>query len=243
MINFQIVVMENIKNQWSDPLIRKLHNEIIGIKLGGYKNVYGPKVISADKADYFGSHLIFCQKNGKDLKPLFAYKSVTREMCKQHLMDLPCIDMILKDAAPSTYKALMKIIKEAEMARSTISYDYSWAQDPQFHKLKSNYEKEYFQRIMMMIIVNHHRTYNIDEMLTCGAVKVKTDTFFEQTGLKEICNDTTFNQTALNYEQAKIFHARKFSDAAYKACEEFKVLWNNRLELLAHDEEDIQIAA
>lgn len=227
--DLQIVVIEDLKDYWEDHDIRRLYADMMQVKFNGYEKAYGHNVISADKADFFGTHLIVCQK-GITLKPLFGYKSVTYDKCKEYNLQFPALSLVKSDAEIECLKQLQHILHNAQTANKKISFDYSWAQDPSLKKDRSEEVAKLFRDLVMVLVVNHHKDYEIDEMITCGVIKVKTDQFFERMGFQKISNESKFKQKDLNDDEVHIFHTDRYSDYAYSVAEKYKELWDNRLE-------------
>ncbi|MAZ48248.1 MAG: hypothetical protein CME65_06775 [Halobacteriovoraceae bacterium] len=228
MSDLQIVVIENLKDQWSNTMVRDLFIQLLGIKFEGYGNVYGRHVISADKADYFGTHLIVCEKNTN--RPILGYKSVTNSQCEEYSMSFPVTTLVARNAELKCQIELENIISKHRAKEETYSYDYSWAQDPHFMKNRSLEDKIQLQDITMMLGVSHHRDYNIQGMITCGAVKVKTDLFFEKMGLRHVSRTSLFSQAELNDHLSHLFHTEKFSTYAEEQAFKYRELWENRIE-------------
>jgi hypothetical protein len=240
--DLQIVVLEDLKDFWSDHDIRQLYCDTINIKLNGYGNVYGSNIISADKIDYFGTHLIICQK-GVRLKPLLAYKSVTLDKCEEFHAAFPCIPLVQTDGSEECLMELMNLINEAKNSNHQISFDYSWAQDPNIKSLRTPELKQLFQDLTMLLGVKHHEDHHIDEMIACGSVKVKTDLFFQKMGLKPISDDSIFKQSSLNGDLAQIFHTNEFSKYALEVSVKYKDLWDSRIVYSAEKRHKLKIAA
>lgn len=240
--DLQVVVIEDLKDFWSDPDIRELYCDLMDIKLQGYGNVYGHNVISSDKVDYFGTHLIVCQK-GIRLKPLFSYKSVTLSKCHEFNTTFPCLSLVEADGTSDCLTELKKILDQSIESNNEISFDYSWAQDPNIKSLRTPEMKLLFQDLIMLLVVKHHEENNIREMVTCGSVKVKTDKFFEKMGFKPISNESIFAQTSLNGDLAQIFHTKEFSKYALDISNKYEALWNSKIVYKTKKSVALKIAA
>lgn len=227
--NLQIVVIDEMKYHWDNPLVRQLYCDLMQIKIDGYGSVYGENVISLDKADFFGTHLMVCEK-GEKLTPLFGYKSVTFDRCDEYHHSFPAISLVLKDGHKECLTKLLSIVEEAKLNKESTSFDYSWAQNPQIKSLRTKSTKKLYRDLVMTLVVNHHQDYGIEHMITCGVVKVKTDLFFENMGMNKISDMSLFSQKDLNGEDVHIFHAQKYSKYAYAVALQYYELWNNRLE-------------
>lgn len=240
--DLQIVIIKNLKNYWSDPDIRTLFSNIVDIKLAAYGNVYGDNVISLDKADYFGTHLIVCKK-GIRLKPLFSYKSVTLNECEKFLMEFPGISLLKSDGHEEALGFLIDILKSCKANNKNVSFDYSWAQDPSIKELRSIDTKVLFQDIAMLMAVNHMKDYGIDKMITCGVLKVKTDLFFKKLGLTPLSKFSQFNQTSINGDLVEMFHSEKFSSYALEASKKYQSLWENKIIIGDDDKDSFKLVA
>lgn len=228
--DLQIVVLEDLKDHWDDPDVRALYADLMKMKFDGYGSVYGSNVISSDKADFFGTHLMVCQK-GLRLKPLFGYKSVTLDKCREFHLKFPALSLVGNDGHHECLNELNEIIDRAENRGERVSFDYSWAQTPDIKKIRSKEMAELFRDLVMTLVIHHHQDYGIEHMITCGVVKVKTDIFFERLGLNKISAYSKFSQKDLNEEMVHIFHNNRYSDYAYEVAEKYHFLWKNRLTL------------
>ncbi len=237
--DMQIVVIEDLKDFWDDQDIRSLYGDLMKIKFDGYGQVYGDNVVSADRIDFFGTHLIICKK-GLRLKPLVGYKSVTLSKCEEFNCILPAIPLIKNDGSKECYQSLMRLIESAKHNGEELSFDYSWAQDPSLKALNSS---ELFRDLIMSMGVNHHLEKQITHMITCGAVRVKTDLFFEKMGLQKVSNSAEFSQKDLNGDKAYLFHTQQFSEYGLSVAAKYKNLWDRRLHFSKKQRVHLKIAA
>ncbi len=227
--NLQIVVLEDLKDFWHISEIRELYCDLMKVKFQGYGTVYGDNVISSDKADFFGTHLIVCEK-GIRLKPLFGYKSVTLEKCEQYHLRFPALSLVSSDGHDKCLLGLQEIINTAVTNKEQISFDYSWAQAPELKENRTKEMAQLFRDLIMTLVISHHRDHDIAHMITCGVVKVKTDRFFKLLGLKTITSHSLFSQKDLNDEMVHIFHTKKYSNHAYEIAKKYQQLWSERIE-------------
>lgn len=227
--DLQVVVIDCVKDFWSERLVVDLFTQVVGVKLDAYGRVYGDNVISLDKADFFGTHILLCSKKNA-LAPIVAYKSVSLEKCKEFHFNFPCNSLVENDGHKLCKDELREIISTAKLKGEQISFDYSWGQGSNFNFSKTDFEKKLFQDITMMLGVKHHEDFGIKHMIACGVIKVKTNLFFQRMGLNPISSESVFDQTNINHEPVQIFHNTKFSDYAYEVTEKYSELWDNRIE-------------
>ncbi len=240
--DLQIVVLEDLKDVWTDPDVRELYCDLMQIKFDGYGAVYGDNVVSSDKADFFGTHLLVCQK-GIRLKPIYGYKSVSLDKSKEFHLTFPALSLVQADGHKECLDELQRIIKAAQLKGENLSFDYSWAQDTSIKEIRTKEMAQLFRDITMAVGVSHHRDYGINHMITCGVVKVKTDLFFEKMGLKKISSRSEFPQKDLNDNNVHIFHTSKFSDYAYEMAAKYSDLWENRINISKTDKKSSIIKA
>ncbi|MGZ7068734.1 MAG: hypothetical protein ACXVHT_10550, partial [Methanobacterium sp.] len=107
--------------------------------------------------------------------------------------------------------------------------DSSWAQNLDYRFSKDSQLKNGLREITMMFIVKHHEEFNLPHMMTCGAVKVKTDQFFLRVGLDKLDMNAAFKQKNLNNEDAIIFYNNQFSNEALSMAKKYERLWDNKL--------------
>ena len=224
----QIVILEDLKSLWEKKEIREFYNEILSLKFDGYSGVYGDNVISTDKIDFFGTHLVVCKK-GLKLKPIFSFKSVTLEKCETFNTVFPAINLIAKDGDKRCLWELEKIVNKAKKHGRSISFEYSWAQDPDEKELRTKEQAQLYRDLVMMMVYQYHTENNISEMIACGAPKVKTVQFLEQMGMKKIGPHSKFLQKDLNNTEAYILHLTEFSEYAKEMAKKYSAMWDERL--------------
>lgn len=225
---FQVVVLDCPIFAMDDVFCAQMLGKSLKMKVDGYNATYSDQVLPLDKADFFGTHLIFCEKTETDLVPIFSYKAAPYDRCLKYNFEFPAITSVKNDAHPSCMEDILKIINSVSNP-SLISFDSSWAQNLDYRFSDTPGLKEKLREIMMMVIVKHHVDHNLPHMLTCGVSKVKTDQFFLRMGLKKLNENSHYNQQSMDNEELVIFHSTTFSDEAYSMADKYHELWESRL--------------
>ena len=169
---FKVVVIDSPIFLLDDPFCSSLLGKALKMKYDGYHATYGDNVLPMDKSDFFGTHILFCEELANELIPIFAYKSTPLNRCIDYGFEFPGLTLMKVDGDPSCITDIHNIISMVD-APELISFDSSWAQNLDYRHDPAL--KEWLREIMMMVIVKHHEEFNIPHMITCGAVKVKTD--------------------------------------------------------------------
>lgn len=226
---YRVVIVDHPVTVMDDSICSSLIGKSLKMKYDGYHITYGDSVLPMDKADFFGTHITFCEED-KDgaLTPIFAYKATPLDRCLKYNFEFPANVLMKSDGHPSCLDEIKKIIENAGNP-ALVSYDSSWAQNLDYRFSDNKHIKEELREIMTMVIVKHHEDFNIPHMITCGATKVKTDQFFLKIGLTRLNDHSTFIQKGLNNEESVIFYTNKFSPWAYEMAEKHKTLWDNKL--------------
>jgi hypothetical protein len=227
---FQMVVIDCPIFALNDPFCSLMFGKSLKMKIDGYNSTYTDRVLPLDKADFFGTHLIFCEKNEEknELIPIFSYKAAPYDRCLKYNFEFPAITSVKNDAHPSCLADIQKIISNVSDP-ATVSFDSSWAQNLEFRFSDTPGLKEHLREIMMMVIVRHHVDFNLPHMITCGVSKVKTDQFFLRMGLKKLNENSHYLQKSMDNEELVIFHSTSFSDEAYIMTEKYSEIWESKL--------------
>jgi hypothetical protein len=225
---YRLVVIDYPISMFDNPFVSSLLGKVLKIKFETYGQVHAPGVIPADKADFFGTHLILCEEQG-GLNPIFAYRSVTLERCLQHRFEFPALTVARQDGSQGLLERIESLTEKYQPQGHKISWDSAWAQDASVRVSKTAEERELFRRITMAIGCLHHQNEGIDHMLTLGTLKVKTDVLFNLMGLAPVLPDAKFSYSGQFGSEVEVYGGDSFSLAAKSAAEEFRGLWSNRL--------------
>jgi hypothetical protein len=225
---FKVVVIDYPIYALGESSCAALLGKALKMKFDGYSHTYGDNILPMDKSDFFGTHIMLCEENEKDLMPIFAYKSVALDRCLKHGVEFPILTTIRSDGDSTCFEEINNIIKQANDP-SAVSYDSAWAQNLNYRFSNNPELKNVLREITMMMAVKHHEEFKIPHMITCGAVKVKTDQFFLSIGLNKVSKNSHFYQKNLNNEESVVFYNNIFSLDAYRMAKKYKDLWDSKL--------------
>ena len=227
---FKIVIIDYPIYIMEEQLCSTLLGKVLHMKHLGYRATYGENVLPMDKSDFFSTHILFCEEKNDEFIPIIAYKSTSLDRCLFNNFEFPALTLMKSDGHPSCLQKVKEILSGIDKP-SEISFDSSWAQNLEYRFSKNSEIKNTLREISMMFGVNHHEEYNIPHMMTCGAVKVKTDLFFLNIGLSKLNEEALFKQKSLNNEDAYIFYNtnKLFSLEAIRMSKKYKALWDNKL--------------
>lgn len=212
----------------NDPICTNLLCKSWYMKAEGYRYTYNDSVIPMDKSDFFASHIILCEDKNDELIPIVSCKSLTLDRCLKYNFEFPILSLMKSDGHQSCVDKINQIISTISDPH-LISYDSAWAQNLNYRFNKDPEFKTMLSEIMMLIIVAHHKEFNIPHMITNGVVKVKTNQFFLKAGLKELNEHAHFIQKGLNNEESVIFYTNEFSLSAHQMAEKYQELWETKL--------------
>ena len=223
---FKVVVIDYPIFVLDDPFCSNLLGKALKMKFDGYEAAYGSNILPMDKSDFFGTHIMFCEELKDELIPIFAYKATPFDRCLDYGFEFPGLSLMKADGDSSCVDELQRLLKDVGDPK-LISYDSSWAQNLDYRQDPAF--KEWLREVMMMVIVKHHEEFNVPHMVTCGAVKVKTDQFFLKIGLNKLNDKSHFFQKSLKNEEAVIFYNKEFSLLANQMAFKHAGLWKNKL--------------
>lgn len=225
---YQLVVIDYPVYALDDAFTQSLLGKALKLKIEGYNSTYTERVFPFDKADFFGTHLIFCEEVDGELIPIFFYKSAPYDRCLKHNFEFPAYTCVKTDGHPSLVSDISKLIEQVNKPE-LISFDSSWAQNINYRFSGDNGLKERLREIMMMVIVMHHQEFKLPHMLCTGVVKVKTDQFFLRIGMQKLNEHAHHNEYFMDGTEMVIFYANSFSEEAMQNAEKHKNLWNKKL--------------
>lgn len=227
--NYKVVIIDYPVFGLDDPNCAVLLGKAFKMKLDGYAATYSERALPFDKADFFGTHIMFCEQKGEELIPVFAYKSTPLDRCLKFHYEFPATTIMNNGLLPPSCLRDLNAIIEKAGDPSLVSFDSAWAQDLDYRFKDDKELKEHIREIMMMVIVKHHQDHNIPHMLTSGAVKVKTDLFFKRIGMEMLNEEARFKEKRLDDSEGIIFYTDTFSFEALSMAKKHEDLWDNRI--------------
>lgn len=225
---FKIVVIKGPNDNWDHPVVREMFHKIVSLKLRGYGKEYPYGVMCLDTTDFICDHLAICQvTEGDELKPVLAYKSIELSRAETFKLPFSLLTLVQHSARPEDVKTISKKIEEAKTNNHTLRYCSAYTIDPEIRFDKAG--TRWLQRLMGGMHANFHLTEKTGESTLLGVTQFKVDKMFETWGYKKISED--YNLKSLNNTMVGMLSLTKFSDFALSLAEEFKAIWDERIEI------------
>jgi hypothetical protein len=225
---FRVVIIDYPIYALDNTECSEIFGKALSIKHAGYSLTYGENVLPMDKTDFFSTHIMLCEEVNDQLIPIIIYKATPYDRCLHYGIEFPGLSIVKADGHPDCVREIETILSNLDNP-NMISFDSSWAQNPEYRFSKDSQLKNCLKEITMMFAVKHHEEFRLPHMMTLGVVKVKTDKFFEQIGLKKLTGPSRFKLKSLNDSDVYIYHNNAFSDEALIMAEKYNELWKNKL--------------
>lgn len=225
---YQVVIIDYPIFCMDDPFCVEMLTKAFKMKIEGYNSTYTERVLPFDKADFFGTHIVFCEEIKNELVPIFAYKSSILARCLKHNFEFPAITSVKTDGHPSLVSDINRIIEKVNNPE-LIAFDSSWAQNIDYRFNNDQDQKERIREIVMAMGVHHHREWNLPHFFCTGVVKVKTDKIFLRMGLKKLNEHAHHNEHFMDHTEMVIFYNDSFSEEALAAADKYEYLWKKKL--------------
>ena len=228
--DFRIVILKAPFHNWADPEVQRLFCSMVWLKKQCYGDRYDRTVVPVGTADFIGTHQLLCENTPQGLKPVFGFKSVTLDQCKQHRLSFPMLDLIKASGSVEHEKILTKIISDAEKNHRTLTYNGSAAMLPEIDR-----DPVYraFLRDAFFSIYTLHHLENGMENVAGFSVTFKIERYYKAWGYKLFSSDGKIlapikADFALG-EPIEIGHLSRFRAEAIEFSQRFKKLWDSRL--------------
>ena len=164
---------------------------------------------------------------------MMGYKTVTLSRCKIHNLTFPLLSMMEASGAKNHAEEVKKVLADAQERQIEISYDGSWTMDPELRNDKA--ESEYLKDLMTGIYTQYHSHFRIPEILGLGLLRFKTEQYFQNIGFELIHKGgqvlPSVEMKSLQNEPVILMHLKAFSEEALAKSQEFKPIWDNRIEI------------
>jgi len=230
--SFRVVVLDCPYNSWSKTETQRLFSSTVEMKLRGYQPVYEHGVMPVDSYDFIATHLLVCAEEGRALKPVTGFKSVTLSRCRKFNLPFPTSPLLRshgEDAAHS--RAVEAIIRRCEEQEKEVVFDSSWTVDPEIRSRREF--TRVLQELFISNVIHWHAPEKRHEVLGTGILRVRTNRFFERVGFQQVQYDgeplPPFGQASLQGASAVLIHFREGSSFARDVADAHHRLWENRI--------------
>ena len=212
--SLKIVILEAPLETWQFRESRELFKKIISLKKEGYGSQLPPYVLPVDSFDFIATHIVICQKD--NLSPLFAWKAVLLEKCRQYHRPFPLLSLIKNSPGRELYqKVIQEFIQSCSKKKERLAYFGGLTFSSKAH---ANGELHLLLwKIFYAMAILYRRDYQVAKALFAAILDFKTDVTFKRLGaasllyrgkelppliiphlhlikLKLLCWDNTFSQ-------------------------------------------------
>jgi hypothetical protein len=228
--DIQIVLVSGFFDQLDDPNISDLFIKLLLLKKQGYQSKHSSRFLPVATNDFFGMHLILCEK--KSMTPILCSKIISYSDCAYYNTPFPLLGLadFLK---PEQQSEVEKIISQRVREGKDVSYSGGLTINPNFKGFGlSALLKDMYAGIHYLIHLNN----NLRTMMGFGIVKVGTDVFFKTWGVYPLkVNGIEMSPTALpftNGAESLLMWADLENLSPYKIemGKRFEKIWNERIE-------------
>jgi hypothetical protein len=217
-------------------VVQKIFPALIQLKTSGYRQEYQKHVLPFDSSDFVASHLLMCEKNGRDLKPVLGMKSVTLRRCDDHRISFPMLSMLERIDSDLNSKAPIQKILDSYRLKGTeekIAYNGSFTILP--HLREDKVLMKYLWEVSFSLLANYYIDYEIDHVLAVCATKFKVNKKKEEYGWNYISDG---GSTLEEYHCKALFGAPLVpmelftsSERCRQSATRFKSMWLNKVVL------------
>ncbi len=229
-------------------VVQKIFPSLIQLKTTGYRQEYQKNVLPFDSSDFVASHLLMCEKDGRNLRPVLGMKSVTLKRCDDHRISFPMLSMLERlDSDINSKDPVQKILHSyrEKGIEEKIAYNGSFTILP--HLREDKVLMKYLWEVSFSLMANYYIDYEIDHVLAVCATKFKVNKKKEEYGWNYIRNG---EKTLEEYNCRALFGAPLVpmelftsNDDCRKSSMRFKEMWNSKLVLDIESLNRIRIAA
>lgn len=229
-------------------IVQRIFPKLIQLKTTGYRQEYEKHVLPFDSSDFVASHLLMCEQNGRDLKPVLGMKSVTLKRCDDHRISFPMLSMLERlNSDINSKDTIQKILNSyrIEGREERVAYNGSFTILP--HLREDKFLMKYLWEVSFSLLANYYIDYEIDHVLAVCATKFKVNKKKEEHGWNYIRNGEKhleeYNCRALFGAPLVPMELFTSSEECRKSATRFKSMWENKLVLDTESLSDIRIAA
>ena len=230
----RLVVLDHVYSQMDDPKIQTLFAKYVAMKLRGYRAHYPFGTLSVDTSDLISTHTMLCFENGKNLEPIWGYRSVTLSRCEMHRLTFPIVSAV--SHSPSHLRVVQKCIDSARRAGKEICYDSSITFDPEVRK---NLE---LKQIVTDAAKAYHKPFHEEKghsnIIVGGVTRFKMNRTFDEMGYLPFEENglvlPPIKIFQLFDEEVQLFVLGKFADLT-EYVTKYRSLWDNRIEFMPSD--------
>ncbi len=230
--DIQVVVVHDFFDQIHNSFLSELFLKLLKLKRDGYQAKHSHRFLPVGTHDFFGIHLILCEK--KTMMPILCSKIISYQNCKYFNTPFPLqglSDVLRTDQETE----LQKIINDRVNMGRDLTYSGGLTINPIFKGFGlSSLFKDIYTGLHYLI----HQYNGFETMMGFGTPKVGTDSFFRKWGVNPLTvNGVEMSPTPVpfaNGTESILMWADLENLSEYKKAmgNQYKSLWDERREFL-----------
>ncbi len=233
MFGLKILQLNCPSHNWDNHEFRSIFNQMIELRLSGYRKYHFQNALPLDTVDFIADHLFICRETDKGLEILSCVKSISKAVADMHRVGFTPEMILKKETKKEAYlEAYNAIINAAHSENKDVAYYSSWTM--KHHSLLPE-EKVLLKEIFTAMTINYHTEKNIKYLFGFGVPKFKTDAYFETWGYERV----RFQGKPLENIPASLLEGidsvfmalEHFTPYAKAIGEKYADLWKNRIVL------------
>ncbi len=228
--DIQVIIVHDFFDQIHDAFVSELFLKLLKLKRDGYQAKHSQRFLPVGTHDFFGIHLILCEK--KTMTPILCSKIVSYKNCKYYNTPFPLVGLsnILKTDQEAH---LQSIIYERLGKGRDVSYSGGLTINPLFKGFGlSPFFKDIYTGLHYLIHLHH----GLETMMGFGTPKVGTDVFFRKWGVYPLTvNGVEMNPTPVPFANGTASllmwaDLENLSEYKKEMGKHYKALWHERKE-------------
>lgn len=230
--DLKVVVVNSPYDQWSNPIVRELFTNTVGLKINSYGKFYPMGTIPVDTTDFVGTHLLICIEEFNKIKPIATYRSITWQRCMETCLNFPLQNILETSNALDHLSVLKEIMNNHEKNPSALVYQSGWAIDAQVKENRTLVKD--VKDIMTAIVALNSWEEGIKETVGAGSTLVKADKYFASWGASGFSINGTelpnVKMTFYHNVEAKIITIpSSYSSHTHEQANRWKAMWDSRM--------------
>jgi hypothetical protein len=225
--DLHLVVLECPIENWNNPTVRRLFNELVSLKMLGFSHHYRAKVLPVDTTDFIGHHVLTCLSGPDGLQPIAGFRAVDLHRCQSFNQSFPAESLARSANARRHTEAVRGYIERCD----SVGYIGSWTVHPTVRR----------NRPLRAAIRDHfalggillHDTIGVERIILGATLRFKVDRLLAPVGYRALSHEEErlgpLAASHLHGELVQLMHLDRVSDRAMTHAEPLREDWDLRM--------------
>lgn len=175
-MEYQVIVIRDFFQQiGEDQELASIIASWMKLKRTGYALKHGKKVLPVSTDDFFGIHIIVCDKSNNE--PVLTCKVIPLESCNDYLYKFPLYSIADGLYNSAENKIIENFVHKRVSSGKKLAYSGGWTMNPRYKGLGLTDELKNIFTGLHYHVYNH---FKLDTFTGFGAVELGTLDFFKQ---------------------------------------------------------------